>query len=707
MTTENTAQSPGLQPGDPSLSLLASVRRALDDKLVVQRTDVLIEAVLVALAKIQPASTTKITQHLCMLFRTTALPASLAEAAINDAYAAGLLRKTETLLGTQEWVLTESAARDVREDTEWATAVIESFDREAGIRLLDDPERDQIGDERVPRVAEHVRRALALGCQGLYDVQAASTPAAARPLTFNERSALDYLKSVQPRSVRTASERLLIAALNPDDNFGDAYIHLLVACNVLHAMATRRDLSEKPSMVGLRLVLDTSSILDLACPGTPLARTVEEAIRLTVALGAEVVVPDHVIEQWMGLFAAADREVVASLEGARLGSSGALAVNPFVRFFHADDSQNANITWAQYRHRWQDPSTALKALGAKIRPHFNSSTDVDCAFYNEVARSLTTLNRQRAQGGRKPRTTDGIRADANSITMVARWRREGRPDAGFFVARDRMSSEAYRQVEPGDLIPLVVTLPAWLLFVVTLTVDDPNSKVELAHVIGNAALRDSFFALSSCYTYDEIVSFSELLRADDYPIGAEDITTFIQQRLERLEEQAGGEASPSIDGGRVLQARALKRNQRARRSEESSAAALQDAVREVENTNRVHFAANELEHARDRRVLEEKVQAGDEALRREADRRRMYGRSAAAFAATCALIIAAALLWGRLGVKSKVDRAWLSFLFGVFWVAGAAAWVKAGTRKVAAYAATAIALPLLAGLILEFARRIR
>ena len=92
-------------------------------------------------------------------------------------------------------------------------------------------------------------------------------------------------------------------------------------------------------------------------------------------------------------------------------------------------------------------------------------------------------------------------------------------------------------------------------------------RSEVAKIIGNAALRDSFLALAASYTYEEVSSFAAALREDDAP-APEDVVDFVQTTLDGFEDAAQPLrlAEIKLRGSEVLQARALRRNQRARRA---------------------------------------------------------------------------------------------------------------------------------------------
>ena len=550
-------------------SVLAAAHAALDPGRRASQADIMVESTLRVLAsRGQPMAVSEVASGVAKLWRTAAVAEPLVREALETARSAQLATTQDVLFGDPEWLPTDAALRDLIEDEAWARSVIDRFDHQAMERLEDDPNRPLLKSERLPSLVAKVRSAIAVGAEGLYGLASATTPGAMRPIRFNEQSALRALAEVDPKASRQAAERLLIAAIDPDDAFGDDYVNLVVAGNVLHGMLTRRDVAVRPSLTGVRFVLDTSVIVGLAHNGSAEALAVREGIRLAMDAGAQVVVADHTLSEWTRLFSGAESELGDHADTTRLGSLSVLLQNPFLRAFASLGERDERLTWVRFSMQWRDPRKELEALGVVVRPHGNK-TEEDQALVASMAKELRRLNRSRGEGnpGAKLRATEAINADSETAAMVARWRRERGVDAGFFIARDRMTAEAYRTVVAQDRVPLVVTLPAWINMIAALTIADPSERPEVAKVIGNAALRDSFLALAASYTLEEVLGFADILCADAPPEPA-DVVDFVQTTLEGLEgeTQALRAADIKLKGSEVLQHRATRRIQRARRA---------------------------------------------------------------------------------------------------------------------------------------------
>lgn len=654
------------------VSLLSVAHAAVDPRRRADQADIMVESVLRVLAgRGQPMTVTEVCVGVGQLWRTRAITEPLIRDALGSAKAAQLATTQAVLFGDEQWVLTESALRDLNEDSAWAQAVVDRFDREATARLDDDPNRSLLKTERIPSIIGRVREALAIGAEGLYDLSSAATPGSMRPLKFNEVNALRALSDIEPKASRQAAERLLIAAINPDEPFGDEYLDLVVAGNVLHGMLTRRDVAVPAAMNGLRLVFDTSVIVDLAHPGSDQARAVEEGMKLAKQLGAEVIVAEHTLTEWTRLFDGAEQERKGLTDAdAGLGALGVLLQNPFLRAYSLLREADEHLTWGRYSAMWRDPKKQLESCGVHVRPHGNNS-DNDQVIVDAMRSELRRLNRVRGENGRqgRARASEAIDADAQTAAMVARWRAHGGVDSGFFVARDRMTAEAYRTVIPADHVTLVVTLPAWIALAAALTTEDPLRRSEVAKVIGNAALRDSFLSLAASYTYEEVSSFADAL-LDDEPPAPEDVVDFVQTTLDGFESatQPLRLAEIKLKGSQVLQNRALRRNQRARRAKQMVDDTVALAKATVEAEKNVALADAEVKARSELALRDERLASKDADLAQaELDKARLrrrlivFIRSVVAFVVMAGGIAAVILLW-RNGSLDRGQRKTVSIV---------------------------------------------
>jgi hypothetical protein len=321
--TESSAQATELSR---EIGAIAAAHAALEPKGRELRSDIVVSSI-VQVLKLGPLSEQRIGAEVGRLWVTKSITRPVIRKALEDAQAAGLVNLQKTLVG-EEWIATDSALRDVREDGAWAAMAITRFEQQVRERLDDDPDRDRVPEARIPSICTQLQLAIAAGAQGLYALEPAGSNAL-RPMRFNEVAALAVIKQLEPRSVQQAAQRLFVAAVNPHDVFADEIMHLYVAGNVLHGMVTRRDVGIAPSLEGVRVAVDTSVLVDLAEEDSPAARAVCEAFAMTKALKGEIVVATHTIGEWIRLFDAGDQEIAnAGVSDIELGSLAELVPRP-------------------------------------------------------------------------------------------------------------------------------------------------------------------------------------------------------------------------------------------------------------------------------------------------------------------------------------------------------------------------------------------
>ncbi len=554
------------------IGVLAASHASLDPTRRARRADIAIESLLQILND-GPLSEAQLVKRMQALWNTNSITGPLVRSALGDALASGLVARQESLIDSQ-WVLTDEARRDCVDDLQWAGAVVDRFEAQVKERIEDDPNRLLIPDDAIPKIATRLREAITIGAEGLYSVEMSSDPRHLRPLKFNEREALDHLGQTQPRSHRIAAQRLFIAAINPMDSFAEELVHLIVAGNILHGMITRRDLPSKPTLDGVRLAVDTSVIVPLAPGDGDEYEAIKEAFTMSTSLGAEVVVASHTISEWTRLFDAGDAEMSDMQTDADLGALSILIDNPFIRGFALAVEGTPDLTWARFRSQWRDPTARLVEVGVQVRPNGNDGPE-DRELFQSIRRILARLNRERTD--RRLRNAAALDADAESATMVARWRRKLTKDSAYFIAQDRMTGRAYREAVPDDAVPLCVTLTAWVTIVAALTTDNPEERARCASIVRSIALRESFMALAAGYTLKELTELATVLNEDDGPIEPNDINEFLQQSFEDIETEianADRDDLMRLRASQIISNRAARRSQRAKRSQDALAEQL-------------------------------------------------------------------------------------------------------------------------------------
>lgn len=376
------------------LGFIAAAHAALDPTRRAHRANVVVESVLQVISH-GPLPEHRVVQEVQRLWHASSISAPLVRTALKDAQAANLVVPQTTVLGT-DWTLTDEGRRDAHEDVLWGQRVLENFEAEVRSRLEDDANRPLITEAQIPKIAAKLREAIALAAEGLYDIDTAARPDALRPLRFNERDALDYVRTLQPRAARRAATGLLVAAITPLDTFADELVHLYVTANILHAMVTRRDLNTKPTLEGVRLAIDTSVLVDLPAGSTPAAVAIKEAFRLSQDLGAEVIVADHTIKEWTRLFDAANEEMRNVKATAGVGPFAFLIANPFIRAFGVARDDAPFLPWSRFRDNWRDPTQQLQHLGVNVRTNGNSRK-IDKLRVTRLNKALVECDKERVK----------------------------------------------------------------------------------------------------------------------------------------------------------------------------------------------------------------------------------------------------------------------------------------------------------------------
>jgi len=271
-----------------------------------------------------------------------------------------------------------------------------------------------------------------------------------------------------------------------------------------------------------------------------------------------------------------------------------------------------------------------------------------------------------------------------------------------------MIGRAYTEVFPKDRIPLAVSLTAWVTLAAALTTDDPEKQASCATIVRNVALGESFLAIAAGYTYSDVTELVATLAADPDAVSPSDVSEFVQQVFEDMEQEGVNGDQPAAIGvraQRLLASRSARRNQRARRAGEMTEAQIERAREEVRAQAAASIHAVVSEAADEREMLKRQLVEKDEAIARareaEEDQRRQGRR--VAFAALVAVVaMTAAVVTAVAGYLTTTPR-WIALgctlvLVGIFCVA----YVTSRTLKwwwIAGGGIAAIAVNVLTGVI--------
>lgn len=601
---------------------LAAVRGAIHADRRAWRHDIIVSAVVEVLAGGSPSSLRSITLAVNRSFRTDTIAEALVDEALSAAYEANLVSSERDLSGDTMWRATDAATAESEQDRRYVRTVLGEFVAEVGTRLeaMDD---DRLTEDRADKVAGHVYAAIGAAAAGMYALDAAIDIERLRPLEVKLAEIESYALTVNPQSVRRAVVELALAAMDPDDQFGNEVVRLITVGNLLHGFATRRDLPVKPDLTGHRILLDTSVLIDLADNGTPQQRLVVDLIKLSLALGVEVYVANHTIAEWERLWDAAVAEVnVAVLPDRIPANMHRLASNPFAGIWLRALEEDPTLTFDRFRHQRIEVRRILTELGVRIREHGNNRPS-DRELAEAVRDHL--LEQTGARNGRAARTRAGAIADGESCAMIARWRSEPAigPTGAYFVANEYRTGQAYRELRgKEDRVPLLLNPATWLMYVASVGADDPAQRSQVAEIVSDATVRGTFFGMAIGYTLEEAVTLSEQLCNPESGLTIEDTRAAIQLNLLDLIEDVG-DATAVRRGAAVVQRRNSRRQRRLVREERRVAKVEAEALRrEAAADGKVDLVSLQLAEERKQKTDLEKDLAEERRLRARSDRNR-------------------------------------------------------------------------------------
>jgi hypothetical protein len=249
-------------------------------------------------------------------------------------------------------------------------------------------------------------------------------------------------------------------------------------------------------------------------------------------------------------------------------------------------ASNPKITWAAFGAQVADLPRLLEDLSVVVRPAGNTASEY-VELEEKAEKALLELSDDPEVGGSRSR--QAAAADAASLTMVARWRRQAEKEhcAAYFVANDALTGHAHKLVVPEDGERLVVNAAGWVMYMAAATTDDPAQRANLAQLVSHAVVRERVLGMATAYTIEEALQLSQILE-ENGAISASDVRATLQLDLDQLHAEADATADrATLAAGEVLRRRSQRRDDRARRREQLAAAAEDDAQRRISEAQRV------------------------------------------------------------------------------------------------------------------------
>jgi hypothetical protein len=568
------------------LAGLAAVRAALDARQRSWRRDVLISSILEALASKDGLTASELTGRVRKMWRTSCLTETLILDALEAAHGAELLEKR--VLGKRtKWGLTPAARQEVDQDRAWTDFALEEFQKHLKERL-DAELAEPIRDERVPGLAQIILEAIARASRETRDaVRQSSDLGTLRPIQFDAQAVVKHVMGkVQPKTVANAMVGASLAIIDPDEDFGTEMVRLLMVGQILHGLVVRKGTNKPLPSQGVRVVLDTSVLVDSVDDTVAARRVFDQLIEDSQAAGVRVVVPEHVISEWEGLWESAEAEMRArSHDQIQLASSGRIFIkNPILQSYLRLLELDPTLTWGRFVSTHRDIKTHLSAKGVDVglRAEFTEMELVEVE--RSRARLMELSEDPKCPANRSPAAAT---TDAKTLVLLRRWRRRGNNSipSAWFVASDTLTGRVYKEFHARDKFPLAITPESWLLFLSAQRGDAASSLADLAVVLSDAASRRAFLSIATGYTMADAFTMSQII-SEQEAISPEDVRKAIQMELmEIIAEGRKGSRSnqlPLRRGIDVVRTRSERRDARAIRERKRAVEAQNKADMEVQ-----------------------------------------------------------------------------------------------------------------------------
>lgn len=681
---------------DLRIAQLVASYSLLDPNRRGSRRDLVISTLVTVLTGSNSITSQRLFDAIRGMWKTSTLSDEALNAALRDARAAGLVIERD-LNGEKLYSVSADAAAETEQDHIYVTHMLDTFQSQISERLSEYPKASGPAS-RPDRIVGHVLTAIAQACQGSYAIEAPGSSQSVRPISVSQSSALQYADQLHPKSIRPPVRDFALDALDTAEHFGNEIVHLIVVSGLLLGLTTQRGTSEAPSLSHMKVVLDTSSLIDLVKPDAhPERNSLLELISLSDRCKANLVVAQHTIDEWTRVWDAADVEMGESASRVRSISSALLSrlvSNPFVGMYIDYCNDGGEQSWLQWSVSRRELDELLLPLPVAVE-EYTCQDESDQLSYERLYETLSRLSKDKEVPG--GRTKAAAEADAKTATMVARWRSEYGEASSVFVARDRLTDRTYAECFP-DSKPLVIQPMNWLQYVSCLIVDDPVTRIDIADLIADVAVRDTVLSMASTYPLDEVLSFSELLQSTGMEPSAQIVRELDASGLFDATDALHQESSEALvmRAQAVIARRTTRRNQRAAIRESR----LKTRLREMQKI--VDDRTVEADAHRSRAASEEQ-RADDEAREKDAlaaSNLRLRRSIHAGIASGIALILLVSLAaWGVLSglgivlgilvvvagglyayhwirdTESKPIRVWMSGFCQVVWHIASSIWL--------------------------------
>lgn len=494
--------------------MLSAAHTLLSSDRLTDEKDLLISTFLEALTQ-GPLGLEEITKACNEIWPGADISKNAVRTALTDASSLDLVAECIDANGDGTlWTLGRQGNREISTTQDWL--------RDATLRLaheISDRARDDFGELDEPTAinwAKLIRKLFsdeiarsAIAYSGRVELGVSGS---VRPMVLSGKTILNAIDAQEalPETSKDFLKACVLSAVDETDPFGNELLGQVSTSCVLHAIAARRGRANAQEVMGglrgTRVVIDTPILVSFLA-GTREADRFSELVTQAIEQEVQVVVPEHVLEE---LNEVVDRVEAQHLEGLTHALKSEQSAYTYAQMV---DEQMLEVflsgvktkqyrTWNDFRTRTRSLAEELSILGIQVRPHGNSAPNVrENVDWLELKLREQFSDAARGRG----RGDAQISRDAESMEMVWRARRSAANNGnnsalwpgGWLLSYDSKIGPAYRQANPSDREPLVLT-PAQ--FLTLLTESAPAAKIpELVAAAASFMRQESMLKIATKY----------------------------------------------------------------------------------------------------------------------------------------------------------------------------------------------------------------
>jgi hypothetical protein len=567
-------------------AVLAAIKAAMDPDRKAWQHDILVSAVVELLARKGPLPQRQLSEELEASWIGRQTSAALLTQALETARDEGLLVEEIGRKGARRWSVAEAVSAEAEVDRMWAKRLIEDMQLEVTARLRDEFPDDEQTIRRAPKLTKAVIDEMVKATRGVFQaVQASASPRDLHEARLNLRAVVPDLRTtISPVEVADVVAEFVIAAADPDQDFGNEVLRTIVSGQILHGMVCRADVSIAPPSA--HLVLDTSQLLLLAHHEPKVVGLFKDFLTTANAHGCTVVVTDHVIDEWDRHWQMADEHEARMRERYGENATEMYKIQNLYllqNYAWSVEASERSLTFEQWASSRRNLKPIIRDYGVEVVQVDEADVDLEFAaeFADAIERLMTAADRPQIRSQRL-RRTDGL-----SAALVEKYR-ERESDVlvptAWFVARDKYSNLAYEELRPGDF-PLVVDMANWVILYSAFSPQAGlDSRPQLVDQLSASIVLEAFMSVASTYTPEEMLELGDLL-GDGESLDEDDVRSVVKQTFLHPETLAGARtenlarARIQRQSARVLRAREHDAREKADRDSKMNLA--EDKIRDL------------------------------------------------------------------------------------------------------------------------------